>query len=204
MEDATRSESQPRKVARQQEGLTLAEIREIAQEVGIDPDEVDRAAASLLASESIDAAPSSGAFSRVLHEETIIPRALTNSEMRLVAMQAERVMGQRGSLHNHGDLVEWRDDRHRLYVGIARGVDRTRIRVITDQSSELFAGTAVIGAVGMLMVPTVADSRTTAAALAIALIAGTAYALIRLFWKWRRDAARVHLKELLDILMDTV
>ena len=203
IEDATRTEIQPREVAHQQEGHTLAEIREIAQEVGIDPDEVDRAAASLLASESIDAAPSSSVFSRVLHEETIISRPLTNSEMRLVAMQAERVMGRRGSLYSQGDLVEWRDRRDRLYVGIVRGVDRTRVRMIADQSSELFAGTFVIGALGTIMVPTVAGSGTTAIP-GLVLLAGAVFGVIRLFWKRRRHEARGELKELLDILVAAV
>jgi hypothetical protein len=203
IEDATRSELQPKEVARHQDGLTLAEIREIAQEVGIDPDAVDRAAASLLASESIDAAPSSRVFSRVLHEETIIPRQLTNAEMRLAALQAERVLGRRGSLYSHGDLVEWRDGRNRLYVGIVRGEQRTRVRVIADQTSEVFPGSAAIGALGMIMVPTVAGSGTTAIP-GLVLLAVAVYGVIRLFWKQRRDEARKNLKELLEILVDAV
>ena len=203
LEDATRSELQPKEVARQQEGLTLAEIREIAREVGIDPGAVDRAAASLLATESIDAAPSSRVFSRVRHEETMIPRPLTDSEMRLVAMQAERVLGRRGSLYSAGDFVEWRDGRNRLYVGIVRGEQRTRVRVIADQSSELFAGSAAIGGLGLMLVPTVAGSGM-ATIPGLVLLAAAVYGVIRLFWKQRRDQARKDLKELLEILVDAV
>ena len=203
LEDATRSELQPKEVARQQEGLTLDQIREIAQEVGIDPQAVDRAAAGLLVSESIDAVPSSRVFSRVLHEETIIPRPLTDSEMRLVAMQAERVLGRRGSLYSHGDLVEWRDGRNRLYVGIVRGEQRTRVRVIADQTSEVFPGSAAIGGLGMIMVPSVAGTGTIAIP-GLVLLAVTVYGVIRLFWKQRRDEARKDLKELLEILVDAV
>jgi uncharacterized membrane protein len=203
IEDATRSELQPKEIARQQEGVTLAEIREIAREVGIDPHAVDRAAASLLATESIDAAPSSRAFSRVLHEETIIPRALTDSEMRLVAMQAERVLGRRGSLYSAGDLVEWRDGRDRLYVGIVRGEQRTRVRVIADQTSELFAGSAAIGGLGLILVPTVAGPGV-ATIPGLVLLAAAVYGVIRLFWKQRRNQARKELEELLEILVDAV
>ena len=203
IEDATRSELQPKEVARQQEGLTLAEIREIAQEVGIDPQAVDRAAAGLLASESIDAAPSSRVLSRVVHEETIIPRPLTDSEMRLVALQAERVLGRRGSLYSAGDFVEWRDGRNRLYVGIVRGEQRTRVRVIADQTSELFPGSAAIGGLGLIMVPTVVGSGTTAIP-GLVLLAVAVYGVIRLFWKQRLDQARRDLKELLEILVDAV
>lgn len=203
IEDATRTELQPKEVARPQEGLTLAEIREIAQEVGIDPEAVDRAAAGLLASESIDDAPSSPVFSRVLHEETIIPRPLTDSEMRLVALQAERVLGRRGSLYSQGDLVEWRDGRNRLYVGIVRGAERTRIRVIADQTSELSAGSAAIGGLGLIMVPTVADSGT-AAIPGLVLLAAAVFGLIMLFWKHRRDQTRKDLTDLLEILVEAV
>ena len=203
IEDATRSELQPKEVARQQEGLTLAEIREIAREVGIDPGAVDRAAASLLATESIDAAPSSRVFSRVRHEETMIPRPLTDSEMRLVALQAERVLGRRGSLYSAGDFVEWRDGRDRLYVGIVRGEQRTRVRVIADQTSEVFAGCAAIAGLGLIMVPTVAGSGTIAVP-GLVLLAVAVYGVIRLFWKQRRDQARKDLKELLEILVEAV
>lgn len=203
LEDATRSELQPKQVARQQEGLTLAEIREIAQEVGIDPHAVDRAAAGLLASESIDAAPSSRVFSRVLHEETIIARPLSDSEMRLVALQAERVLGRRGSLYSAGDFVEWRDGRNRLYVGIVRGEQRTRIRVIADQTSEVLAGSAAIGGLGLMLVPMIAGPGM-ATIPGLVLLAAAVYGVIRLFWKQRRDQARKDLKYLLEILVEAV
>jgi uncharacterized membrane protein HdeD (DUF308 family) len=88
-------------------------------------------------------------------------------------------------------------------VGIVRGEQRTRVRVIADQASELFAGSAAIGGLGLLMLPTVAGSGI-AAILAVVLLAGGVYGLIRLFWKQRRDQARKDLKELLEILVDAV
>jgi O-antigen/teichoic acid export membrane protein len=123
--------------------------------------------------------------------------------MRLVAMQTERVLGRRGSLHSAGDLVEWRDGRDRLYVGIVRGEQRTRVRVIADQTSELSAGSAVIGGLGLIMVPTVAGSGTIAVP-GLVLLAVAVYGVIRLFWKQRRDQARKDLKELLEILVEAV
>lgn len=205
LEDATLSEQQHGSLSSGGEGHTLAAIREIAQEVGIDPAEVDRAAANLVASESIDRpSPAAGGFARVLHEELVIRRSLTNAEMRLVAVQAERVLGRRGTLRDSGDWVDWRDGKDRLYVGVVRGRDKTRIRVIADQSAELLTGSGVIGVMGLLSLQTASGLNTPAAVVVVAAIAGATFGLIKLYSRWRSNITRSNMQELLEILEDAV
>jgi hypothetical protein len=199
LEDATRSQRLPSPSLSRGAGHTLAEIREIAQEAGIDPDEVERAAANLVAAESRSAAPPPTrtlGFNLVLHEELVIPRPLKASEMRSVAMQPEILLGQRGTFNQGANWAEWRDSRDRLYVGVVRGAEKTRIRLIADQSGELIRGAIVIGVPGILVIPVVLN--LGAASLVIA--GGVTYGLIALYARWRTRVTRKYLRELLDIL----
>jgi hypothetical protein len=205
IEDAALSEARGETVARSQSGHTLADIREIAKEFGIDPAAIERAAANLIASQQ----PAGAArgwldFPRVIHEETVIPRPLTNDEMRRLTIQAERVVGRRGSIRETGNWVEWRDPQNRVYVGIVRGHEQTRVRAIADHSRELMAGAFVLGGLGIGSLQLVAGAGTLATAVAgVAIIASATFGLIRLHWKWWTDNGRGHLQELLQILEDT-
>jgi hypothetical protein len=139
-----------------------------------------------------------------LQEELVMNRALTNAEMQLVALRAERVAGRRGTLRQRGEWVEWRDVRDRLYLAVVREPGRTRIRVIADQSRELLAGSTFIGIIGVLNLQMATGMDPVRGGVVGVLIAGATYGLIRLYWKWRQNVTREHLQELLEILEDTV
>ena len=202
LKDAARTEQQSSRSTGVHDGLTLAEIRGIAQEVGIDPAEVDRAAANLVASEPArETSPWSPGLTRILHEELTIPRSLDNAEMRLVAAQAQRVLGQRGTLSHSPDWVEWRDRKDRLYIAIMRGTNKTRIRVIADQTGELVTGSVVIGTLGLFGIPSAFEAGWPVPFL---LIGGATSGLIALYWKWRSRATRNYMRELLEILQEAV
>src|SRR5262245_57742648 len=99
LEEATRSEAQADGGAPGQPGgYTIEDIRAIAREAGIDPSHVDRAAAKLVASvEPARVSPKGSALSHlvhedlvtVVHEEIVIPRALSDDEMRSVVHNLE-------------------------------------------------------------------------------------------------------------------
>jgi hypothetical protein len=205
IEQATLPEQESEHVAGGGRGHTLAEIRDIAREVGIDPDRIDRAAADLVASEpDARATSSAGLFPRVLHAERVIPRALTDGEMERVVRQAELVARQPGRLRRSGGWAEWRDDRDRLYVGVARGTDVTRIRVIIDQTADLVTGGTTIGVLAALLVAAGAGSASPLFAPGALLVAGVAIGLIGFFARWRTRTTRTHMSDLLDILEDTI
>lgn len=205
LEDAAQSDVRRDAGAHAPDGHTLAEIRAIAGEVGIDPAAVDRAAANLGFSRTVpgSSTPWHG-FTRLLQEEHVIPRPLTNAEMRLVALHAERVMRRRGALRDTGRLVEWRDAKDRLWVGVARDQSQTRIRAIADNSRELLAGGGLIGLVGAWNLPVVAGLDPLQGTVAGLLIGGATFGLINLYWRWRGSVTRAYLHELLDILEGAV
>ncbi|MGH7461181.1 MAG: hypothetical protein ACREMA_09150 [Longimicrobiales bacterium] len=200
--EATRLEQQSDRIASSQQGLTLGEIREIAHEVGIDPADVDRAAANLVASESSEpaAAPRIG-FTRVLHEEMVIARPLTDREIQLIGSQLQRVLGHRGTLNYSPEWVEWRDHKQRLYIAIVRGRDKTRGRVIADQSGELIGGSVVIGSVGLLGVPALFEAGW---ATPLLVAAGATVGFFTVYSRWRTRSTRKYMRGLLEILREAV
>jgi hypothetical protein len=114
------------------------------------------------------------------------------------------VLGWRGTLRDAGDWVEWRDVKDRLYVGVVRGSDRTRIRVIADQSVELLRGSVLIGVLGLFGMTTVGGMSPAVAVAVVVLIVAATFGLIRFYGRWRGDATRNHMRELLDILQEAV
>jgi hypothetical protein len=187
-------------------GYTLTEIRDIAREAGIDRADIDRAAANLIAGGT----PPSGTasrlpFARVLHHERVIPRRLTDREMHWLIRQVELVVDRPGTVVESDDLAEWRDEKARIYVGVARGHAQTRLRVIADESGELIGGSLLIGVMAVITMPAATSSASSAAAVAGGLlVAGATGALIGLYWKWRNGKTRREMRELLDILGDAI
>lgn len=204
-EDAAQSETRRGTPVQSGKGYTIADIREIAQEVGIDSAAIDRAAANVLASEEAPATSSHWlGFSRVVHAESVIRRGLSSAEMRLVALQAERILGRRGQLRDSGDWVEWRDIKDRLYVGVVRGENRTRIRVIADQSRELVLGGSVIGILGAGSLQTAFGLQPVPAIILSALIAAATWGVVKFYWRWRSSVTAGHVQDMLEILEDAV
>jgi hypothetical protein len=203
LDEATKSEARSDLVAGPPEGYTLEEIRDIAREAGIDPSHVDRAAAGLLASDE-SPRPTTGRFTlaRLLHEELVtavhdelvIDRSLTDDEMLSVVHQLESILPWRGRLRQFGNWVEWRDVKDRLYLGVVRGNDQTRIRVIANQLPELQVGAAAISMGSMMAM---AGLGGFVALLPVGIVGlGT----IGIFWKWRTRVTRGRLRELLEII----
>lgn len=187
-------------------GYTLAEIRDIAREAGIDRADIDRAAANLIAGGTPPSTTRSRIpFVRVLHHERVIPRRLTDREMHRLIRQVELVVDRPGKVVENDDLAEWQDEKARIYVGVARGRSQTRLRVITDESGELIGGSLLIGVMGVITMPAATSSASSAAAVAGGLlVAGVTGALIGLYWKWRNGKTRREMRELLEILGDAI
>jgi transposase-like protein len=205
LEDAAQSEVQGESASEENGGHTLAEIRDIAREAGIDPEQVDRAAARLVADAgAAERSPFARGWSdrpvvsRVVHEERVIGRALSDAEMRALAQQVELVLNQPGHDRAWGDWVEWRDEKDRLYVGIVRGGGKTRIRVISDVLKDSQSGLVAIAMVTVLIA-----AGLPGPAMLIPLLAITAAAIWKL-WGWQNAKTRRYLNELLDILEDSV
>lgn len=203
LDEASRSEARAEAVGPSSEGYTLEEIRAIAREAGIDPSHVERAAAGLLASQESHSTAAEGAsrlresLSRTVYEEIVIPRSLTDEEMISLVHHLESVLPWSGVVRQAGNWVEWRDRKDRLYMGVVRGNNQTRVRLIDDQSGQLWLG----GAVGLLaagMALPLESVLGSVVGVIVGVVLGTT-ALISYLTR-RTNATRAQLRELLGIL----
>src|SRR5690606_39171913 len=133
-----------------------------------------------------------------LHEDAAISRTLSNDEMRKLMSQVEQIIGRRGLLSDAGAWVEWRDSKDRLYVGMVRRDQQTRLRAIANPSAEMVFGSAIIAVIGVLLIPATGGSW-----LSVGAVLAVTLAAIGLFVRHRVAASRRDLRELLDILKDT-
>jgi hypothetical protein len=201
LDEASKSDARADLVPVGGQGFTLEEIRDIAREAGIDPSHVDRAAAGLMAAQDAPLPTSgglskllSGDLSRIVHEELVVPRALTDEEMMSLVHHLESVVPWAGMVRQAGSWVEWRDKSDRLYMGVVRGNDQTRIRLISDQANELKAGAGVLAFASMLVMGGFGSF------LALLPIGAVGVGAASILWKWRTRTTRAHLRELLEIL----
>ena len=129
---------------------TLAEIQEIARQVGLDPALVAHAAAGLPRKAAVLPAASSSLVQTV---ETVIPQRVTTEQMGRLVDAVRRASGAQGTSRQVFDSVEWRwgseNELVDLRVTITPNADRTNVRVQHDATGAAFLSTfiPVIGSV---------------------------------------------------------
>lgn len=176
-------------------GHTLTEIHDVAREAGIDPQDVDRAAAAL---EEPAATHTFLGFPLTLQKEVVLPRRLTPQQMRAVAAGADRTLGGAGSITERADSIQWHNEQKRRFVGVVSGEAGTRVRVISDQANG-FVGVGAIGFVGSLIALNVLLNLRGPADLAIvAAIVVATYGGMRLYWSQRCRAAVDRIERFFD------
>jgi hypothetical protein len=134
--------------ARTSEGMTLAELQDIAREVGIDPVGVERAALAL-SEPAGRRSPMLGAPTTVQHERTV-EGEVSQEHMQELVTTIRRVMARQGVVSVELDSLEWRarDALGARYVSITPGKGRTLIRALgnfRDGVAALFGGGTVLG-----------------------------------------------------------
>lgn len=123
---------------------SLAEIQEIARQVGLDPALVAHVAAGLPRRAAVFPAPSSSLVQTV---ETVLPQRVTPEQMGRLVDAVRRASGAQGTSRQVFDTVEWRwGSEHELVdlrVTITPAADRTNVRVQHDASGAAFLSTLV-------------------------------------------------------------
>ncbi len=155
-------------------GMTLAELQDVANEVGIPPARVAAAAGSV-AGHSVERPKATllGQPRRVEHVVSL-PRAPTDREWERMVVDLREVFGSKGELDGQGNLKTWLY-RH-LHVHVEPHADGYRIRMDDtngDAGGLVGAGIACLVAAGffgfLLLSPTVSGGEvgfvTTVAAL---------------------------------------
>lgn len=120
------------------DGLTLAELRSIAEEVGLDPAAIASAAALVPAERSGTAARALGApesFAWELWLDGELPDGAGDVFLQTI----RRVLRQRGEVRRAGDRVEWKSvgRSDHVSVTIASGRSRTLLEIAGDRRPAL-------------------------------------------------------------------
>lgn len=168
---------------------TLAEIQEIARQVGLDPALVAHAAAGLPRKAAVLPAASS---SLVQTMETVIPQRVTTEQMGRLVDAVRRASGAQGTSRQVFDSVEWRwgseNELVDLRVTITPNAERTNVRVQHDATGAAFLST-FIPVIGSVIGVAAAFSALPAVAAA-ALSAGILGAIGAGVWTIRRRLNR--------------
>jgi len=130
-----------------QEGLTLGELQEVGREVGLAPERVARAAATLdaragiLPRRTLLGAPVSAG--RVVE----LSRAATDREWRFLVAELRETFGAKGHVVSHGNIREWTNGN--LHAVLEETEAGHRLRLGTRKGNAMEVVT--LGAVGLFM-----------------------------------------------------
>jgi hypothetical protein len=120
---------------RDHERHSLADIQEIARQVGVDPALVVHVAAGLPAREPMQPLPGSSLVHTV---ETVLPQRVSPAQMGRLVDAVRRASGAQGTSRQVFDSVEWRwgseNELVDLRVTITPTAERTNVRVQHDAS----------------------------------------------------------------------
>lgn len=127
------------------DGLTLPDIQSIGLEVGLEPDAIARAAATLDSGAVADVRKSWGEPVEVLRTVSL-PRAPTDHEWELLVAELRATFRARGKITTHGGLREWRNGN--LYASIEPTETGNRLRMGTFKGDA--SSVNALGAVGIV------------------------------------------------------
>jgi hypothetical protein len=148
------------------DGLTLAELQAIGQEVGLSPEQIVAAAESLDGSRPEPRRNLLGmpvAVQRTVH----LPRLLTEEEWELLLVELRTTFQARGRDGSRGNLREWRNSN--LYAYAEPLPDGSRIRLGTAKgNAPILNGIGVVsGLMAVFMATTLAVTGEAAAGTAL-------------------------------------
>ena len=192
------------------EGLSLAEIQQVAREVGIDPATVARAAAALPTRKRDRLAAVLGGPMHVRLEATMPGRA-SDADLGRILQSIRRAAGRQGRATQVLDSVEWRtsseSEGSQLFVTVTTGDDGTTIEVTGDRQSTAWLLYVVPGVVGMILSLTVGASLEAGWAAGGAIAAGVlggVFLLSRTIWSHTGRALARKLEDVRDAAVQAV
>ena len=191
------------------QGLSLAEIQQIAREVGIDPATVERAAAALPTCKPDRLAAILGGPLHYRLEATMAGRA-SDADLGRILQSVRRAARRQGQATQFLDSVEWRTSGERegsqLFVTVATGDDGTTIEVTGDRQSTAVLLYLVPGVAGMIVSLIVGASLEAdwAAGGVIASVLGGVFLLSRTIWSHTGHAFARKLESIRDAAVQAV
>ncbi|MCK5652460.1 MAG: hypothetical protein KAJ42_13825 [Gemmatimonadetes bacterium] len=190
-----------------QEGLTLPEIQEIAQEVGIDPHRVSRAAMLLSAGETETLVRLAGGPVKYRHEH-VIRGELTAEDMIRVIEVARREFETQGESREVMGALEWRGSTggsSSVSVSLTPRGGETTLQTYVNRTEPLLGvfggvGLPVAGIIGVTLGKLVFGESD--AGIAAAFFSGLAPAMLfaRVLWKRSTKKWKERLLRLMDAM----
>ena len=192
------------------EGLSLAEIQQVAREVGIDPATVARAAAALPTRKPDRLTAILGGPMYFRLEATMARRA-SDADLGRILQSIRRAAGRQGRATQVLDSVEWRTSSERegsqLFVTVTTGDEGTTIEVTGDRQSTaalLYLVPGVAGMIVSLIVGASLEAGWAAGGVIAAGVLGGVFFLSRTIWSHTGRAFARKLEEIRDAAVQAV
>ena len=131
------------------EGMTLAELLSIGEEVGIPAEQITRAAASLSRGEAKPTHRFLGMTTGVGHT-VHLARRLTDEEWERFIAEVRETFDARGALTGQGSLRQWSNGNLQVLLEPTEAGHRVRFRTVKGTAPVTFGGGLVLTAVGVI------------------------------------------------------
>jgi hypothetical protein len=136
---ATEAQQTPQRQLPSGEGLTLAEIQEIGQQVGIAPELVVRAATSLAAA-GAETSRSLVGFTIGVGRTIELDRKLTEAEWEQLVVDLRETFDARGTVRQDGSFRQWTNGNLQVLLEPTPTGQRVRFRTVKANSRALITG----------------------------------------------------------------
>ena len=192
---ATTGSAQDPSLPAEAEGITLAELQRIAQEVGIEPARVARAAERIDARGRISPVRRSFGLPVGVSRVVDLPRAPTDREWERLIAEFRSTFGVQGRTKTTGGLREWSNGNLHISVEPTEHGEQLRLSTLKDDGIALNGFGVLTGGMSVLAGTVVAATGSPGKALAILgmfggmSLASFAANLIRLP-RWARERER--------------
>jgi hypothetical protein len=147
---ATEAQQTPQRQLPSGEGLTLAEIQEIGQQVGIAPELVVRAAASL-ATAGTETSRSLVGFTIGVGRTIELDRKLTETEWEQLVVDLRETFDARGSVRQDGSFRQWTNGNLQVLLEPTPTGQRIRMRTVKANARALLSAGMVTGTIAAIL-----------------------------------------------------
>lgn len=135
--------------SRAAEGLTLAELQSIGQEVGIPAEQITRAALSLSPGEAKQTQRFLGMTTGVGHT-VHLARKLTDEEWERFIVAVRETFNARGTMASQGSLKQWSNGNLQVLLEPTDAGHRVRFKTVKGDAPGMLGGGLVISAVAVI------------------------------------------------------
>ena len=131
------------------EGMTLAELQSIGEEVGIPADQIARAASSLTTGEAKPTQRLLGMTTGVAHT-VHLARRLTDEEWERFIVQVRETFDARGTMSSQGSLKQWSNGNLQVWLEPTEAGHSVRFQTVKGNAPGLVGGGLVITAAALI------------------------------------------------------